>query len=75
MDEKAKQEFSAKVMERVQKTKLSYMECVLELSEEMGLEPTAAGKLLIPPIVKEIEAEAKNLNLLKKSKYKPLPFD
>ena len=51
------------------------MDCVLELSEEMGLDPSAAGKLLTKPLVEKIEQEAKNVHLLKKSKTKKRPVD
>jgi hypothetical protein len=52
------------------------MECVLELSDEMGLDPSAAGKLLTKPLIEKIENEAKNLHLIKeKIKSKKLPID
>jgi hypothetical protein len=51
------------------------MDCVLELAEEMNLDPVAAGKLLTKPLVEKIEQEAKNLHLLKKNKNKKLPVD
>ena len=75
LDDKAKLSFSSKVLERVQKTKLSYMDCILELSEEMGLDPSAAGKLLTKPIIEKIQEEAKEKHLLKKTKGKKLPLD
>jgi hypothetical protein len=51
------------------------MDCVLELSNEMNLEPSAAGKLLTKPLIEKIEQEAQNLHLLKKSKTRKLPVD
>lgn len=75
IDENNKEKFSKKVLERVSSTKLTFMECVLELAQEMNLEPTAAGKLLTKPIIEKIQAEAHNLNLLTKSKNKRLPID
>ena len=76
IDESAKEKFSLKVLERVTKTNLSFMECVLELEDEMGLEPTATGKLLTKPIIEKVEQEAKNLNLIKtKKKTLKLPVD
>ena len=75
MDDSAKEKFSLKVIERVKSTNLSFMECVLELSEEMGLDPSAAGKLLTKPLVEKIEMEAKDLNFIKKGKTKKLPVD
>jgi hypothetical protein len=75
MDDSAKEKFSLKVIERVKSTNLSFMECVLELSEEMGLDPSAAGKLLTKPLIEKIEMEAKDLNFIKKGKTKKLPVD
>lgn len=75
IDDSAKEKFSTKVLQRVSKTKLSFMDCVLELSEEMGLEPSAAGKLLTKPIIEKIEQEGKRLNILKNKKTTKLPVD
>jgi hypothetical protein len=75
IDETAKQQFSDKVLERVKATKMSFMDCVLEITEEMGLDPSASGKLLTKPIIEKIQQEAKELHLLKKSKTKQLPLD
>ncbi len=75
IDETAKEKFSNKVIERTLSTNLSFMDCVLELAEEMNLDPVAAGKLLTKPLVEKIEQEAKNLHLLKKNKNKKLPVD
>ena len=75
IDDAAKEKFSNRVIQRVKITKLSFMDCVLELSEEMNIEPSAAGKLLTKPLVEKIEQEAKNLHLLKKSKTRKLPVD
>ena len=75
IDESSKEKFSIKVLERVKSTNLSFMDCVLELSEEMGLDPTAAGKLLTKPLIEKIEMEAKDLNFIKKGKTKKLPVD
>jgi len=75
IDDIAKDKFSNKVIERVKSTKLSFMDCILELSEEMGLEPSAAGKLLTKPLIEKIQQEAQELHLMKKSKNKKLPID
>lgn len=75
IDEAAKEKFSSRVLERVSSTSLSFMDCVLELSTEMNLEPSAAGKLLTKPIIEKIEQEAKNLHLLKRNKNRKLPVD
>jgi len=75
IDDTAKEKFSNRVLERVKSTNLSFMDCVLELSLEMNLEPSAAGKLLTKPLIEKIEQEAQNLHLLKKSKTRKLPVD
>jgi hypothetical protein len=75
IDDAAKEKFSNKVIERVKSTKLSFMDCILELSDEMGLDPSAAGKLLTKPLIEKIQHEAQELHLIKKSKSKKLPID
>jgi hypothetical protein len=75
IDDSAKEKFSNKVIERVKSTKLSFMDCVIELSEEMGLDASAAGKLLTKPLVEKIQQEAENLHFLKKKKITRLPID
>ncbi|MFN9942561.1 MAG: late promoter transcription accessory protein, partial [bacterium] len=62
IDDSAKEKFSTKVIERVKSTKLPFMDCVLELAEEMNIEPNAAGKLLTKPLIEKIEAEAITLH-------------
>lgn len=75
LDDKAKIAFSTQILERIKKTNLSYMDCVIELAEEMNIEPNAAGKLLTKPIIEKIQEEAKDLHLLKATKKKKLPID
>ena len=75
IDDAAKEKFSNKVIERVKGTNLSFMDCVLELSEEMGLDPSAAGKLLTRPLIEKIQYEAQERHLIKKSKSRKLPID
>ena len=75
IDDTAKEKFSNKVIERAKTTKLSFMDCVLELSEEMGLDPSAAGKLLTRPLIEKIQYEAQERHLIKKSKSRKLPID
>jgi hypothetical protein len=62
IDDSAKEIFSNKVLQRVKTTKLPFMDCVLELAEEMNIEPNAAGKLLTKPLIEKIEIEAVDLN-------------
>ena len=75
IDDSAKEQFSNKVIERVKSTNMTFMDCVLEITEEMGLDPSASGKHLTKPIIEKIQQEAQNLHLMKKSKSKKLPID
>jgi hypothetical protein len=75
IDDAAKEKFSTKVIDRVKTTKLPFMDCVLELADEMNLDASAAGKLLTKPLIEKIQQEAETLHLLKKSKSRRLPID
>jgi hypothetical protein len=75
MDDAAKEKFSKKVLDKVKLKNSTFMECVLELSDEMGIDPSSSGKLLTKPIIEKIEQEAKNLHLLKNKKNVKLPID
>ncbi len=75
IDDAAKERFSNQVIERAKRTKLPFMDCVLELAEDMNIEPGAAGKLLSKPLIEKIQTEAQSLHLLKKTKTKRLPID
>ena len=75
IDDSAKEQFSNKVITREKSTNMTFMDCVLEITEEMGLDPSASGKLLTKPIIEKIQQEAQNLHLMKKSKSKKLPID
>jgi len=75
IDDSAKEKFSKKVLRRVASTQLSFMECIIELSDEMGIDPGTAGKLLTKPIIEKIQQEAKEKHLLKGGKTKKLPID
>jgi hypothetical protein len=76
IDEAAKEKFSSRILDRIKITKLPFIDCVLELAEEMGIDPSSAGKLLTKPIIEKIETEAKLLNFIKeKNKTGKLPVD
>ena len=61
-----------KIEEVVQKTKISYMDAVLEYALNSGLEPEAMAKMLNQSIKDKIEVEAQGLNMLKKSGKLPI---
>ena len=51
------------------------MDAIIELAEEMGIDPGTAGKLVSRPIIEKIQIEAKEKHLLKNCKTKKLPVD
>ena len=60
-----RQKFS-KNIERVVKTKrISYLEAIIVVCEESGLEPEDVKKYISPAIRTKMEAEAIKLNLMK----------
>ena len=64
--------FSRQVEDRVKKNDCEYMEAVIDLCEEMNIEPKLAAKHLSKPIIEKIEVEGSNNNLLPKKNK--LPF-
>lgn len=52
--------------------KISFMEAVLELCEEEGIDVTMVSKHLSQPIKENIEREAMEVNLLPRRKSLPL---
>lgn len=69
----SKEEFSRKVEQLVKKRKGTYLEAVVDLQEEYGMDFSLVAKLLSQPLLEKLELEGKNLNLIKKNKNS-LPF-
>jgi hypothetical protein len=65
-------DLNLKIEEVVQKTKLSYMEAVLEYATSSGIEPEAMAKMLNQSIKDKIEVEAQGLNMLKRTAKLPI---
>ena len=65
-------DLNLKIEEVVQKTKLSYMEAVLEYATSSGIEPEAMAKMLNQSIKDKIEVEAQELHLLKRTAKLPI---
>ena len=65
-------DINLKIEEVVQRTKISYMDAVLEYATSSGLEPEAMAKMLNQSIKDKIEVEAQNLNMLKKTAKLPI---
>jgi hypothetical protein len=68
-----KEEFSKKVESRVANRKTTYLETIIDLQEEYGLDYSLIAKLLSQPLIEKLESEGRNINLIKKSKN-TLPF-
>lgn len=69
-----KEEFSKKVETTVAKRKTSYLETVIDLQEEYGLDYSLIAKLLSQPLIEKLEREGKNLNLRFEKNKNTLPF-
>jgi hypothetical protein len=67
-----KKTFSEKVQSIVRKDGGSYMEAVLEVCQELEIEPEVAAKLLEKPIVEKLEGEARECNLLPRGGSLPM---
>jgi|TARA_R100000005_G_C4967335_1_gene181638 hypothetical protein len=61
-----------RIEELVIDEEISYMDAVIQTSDEMGVEPGFAAKYLTKPIVERIQSEAEDKNLLPKTAK--LPF-
>jgi len=68
-----KEEFSKKVENRVANKKTTYLETIIDLQEEYGLDYSLIAKLLSQPLIEKLESEGRRINLIKKSKN-TLPF-
>lgn len=56
--------FTKLVEEAVFKKKLSYIDAVIHICDEQGIDPQDSKKFVSPVIKDKLEAEAMNLNLL-----------
>ena len=68
-----KEEFSKKVENRVANKKATYLETIIDLQEEYGLDYSLIAKLLSQPLIEKLECEGRNINVIKRSKN-TLPF-
>lgn len=68
-----KQKFSMLIEETVLNDKISYMDAIIEVCEQNGIEIEDVRKFISPAIKDKLEAEARNLNYL--PKLNTLPFD
>ena len=56
----------------VQKTKMTYIDAVLHYCEENNLEPETAGQLIGGKLKQQIQEEAEELHLVKRSAKLPI---
>lgn len=68
-----KEEFSKKVEQLAIKRRGSYLDAVIDIQEEYGLDYSLVAKLLSQPLLEKLELEGRKLNLIKKNKNM-LPF-
>ena len=64
--------FPREVENHVKKFDVSYIDAVLAVCEQFGLEPQVAAKFLNKPIIEKIKAEGQELNLLPKKTRLPV---
>ena len=66
IDDVAIQKFSTKVKKLVENGNCTFVEAILEISEQMGLDPEAGGKLIDASIKEKVEQEFLDLKMMKK---------
>ncbi len=64
--------FMEKIENLVQKTKMTYIDAVLHYCEENNLEPETAGQLIGGKLKQQIQEEAEELHLVKRSAKLPI---
>ena len=64
--------FSKMVEDKVKKNGRDYMAAVLDVCEELQVEPEAIRKFVSKPIVEKLEVEAMNQNMLPKKTSLPV---
>ena len=64
--------FPREVENHVKKFDVSYIDAVIAVCEQYGIEPQVAAKFLNKPIIEKIKAEGQELNLLPKKTRLPI---
>lgn len=64
--------FPREVEKHVEKFGVSYIDAVIAVCEQYGIEPQVAAKFLNKPIIEKIKAEGQELNLLPKKTRLPI---
>lgn len=68
-----KKRFSEAVEKLVRSKHMSFIDAIVHVCEQNGIEPQQGSKLLSESILQKVEAEAMKLNLIPKGNE--LPFD
>jgi hypothetical protein len=69
----SKEEFCKKIETRVSSKKISYLDAIIDIQEEYGLDYSLVAKFLSQPLIEKLEKEGRELNLIKTNKN-ILPF-
>lgn len=67
-----KKKFNKMVEEKVLYSRLGYIDAVLEICKERGIDPEDVGSLLTQTLTDKIEAEAVNQRLIKGGNQLPI---
>ncbi len=70
----SKDKFSEEIEQYVLKTRLSYIDAILEYCELKGIEMEVVGKLISKPLKEKIKFEAIGLNYITATTKARLPF-
>ena len=68
-----KEDFCKKVENVVARYNVSYMDAIIDLQEELGMDYSLVAKYLSKPLIEKLEIEGIDLNLIKKQRN-ALPF-
>lgn len=67
MFDKLERDFSRRVEEYVMNNNCMYLDAVVDISEEMNIEPQLAAKYISKPIKERLRREGEQINLLPKT--------
>ena len=70
----SKEKFAEDIEAIVLRTKMNYIDAIVEYCEEKGIEIESVSKLVSRPLKEKIKCEAQELNYLKKTSRGKLPL-
>jgi uncharacterized protein YdhG (YjbR/CyaY superfamily) len=62
----SKQELALKAERLVQSDKLTYLEAIIQICDELDVDPEDMAKMVVGPLKDKLEAEAQRANILPK---------